>query len=260
MKRTPIPTWALCAVGLVLSLALAGTTVPLAQAASAGKVKVPGAVSACTAVPVKGRVGKGHRKVRVQIRRPGGRWSTAATTKASRSGRFHARFLAPTSTGSYVVRALAPRVRRHRRVVTPAVPLSVGPAGAGGPTAVECQVIRLVNQVRAQHGCKPVTPEPHLTLAARRHSADMAKHDKLDHTGFDGSSPSERISAAGYHWRAWGENIAYKQDTPAEVMHDWMNSPPHRANILTCIFTELGVGLAPDSNGYAYWTQDFGDR
>jgi uncharacterized protein YkwD len=46
--------------------------------------------------------------------------------------------------------------------------------------------------------------------------------------------------------------------TPAAVMAGWMDSDGHRANILNCDFEAIGVGLARDSNGTAYWTQVFG--
>jgi uncharacterized protein YkwD len=40
------------------------------------------------------------------------------------------------------------------------------------------------------------------------------------------------------------------------VMTAWMNSPGHRANILNCSYTKLGVGVA-DGTGGPWWTQDF---
>jgi uncharacterized protein YkwD len=53
------------------------------------------------------------------------------------------------------------------------------------------------------------------------------------------------------------ENIAEGQQTPAAVMTAWMNSAGHRANILDCSLTTLGVGVATGSGG-PWWTQDFG--
>ena len=66
-----------------------------------------------------------------------------------------------------------------------------------------------------------------------------------------------RISAQGYTWRSWGENIAYGQESPAEVVTTWMNSPAHRENILDCGFTQIGIGIATTSSGTIYWTQNF---
>ena len=63
----------------------------------------------------------------------------------------------------------------------------------------------------------------------------------------------------GISYRCMGENIAAGQRTPKEVVTDWMNSPGHRANILSPDFTKIGVGLVYNSNSvYGYfWTQIF---
>ncbi|WP_282204860.1 CAP domain-containing protein [Kitasatospora fiedleri] len=96
-----------------------------------------------------------------------------------------------------------------------------------------------------------------LATAALRHSEDMAARNFFDHTNPDGAGPQQRIDAVGYAWSGWGENIARGQKDAAAVMESWMNSPGHRANILNCKFTELGVGVHLGTGG-PWWTQDFG--
>ncbi|MCZ7439247.1 CAP domain-containing protein [Micromonospora sp. WMMC241] len=118
------------------------------------------------------------------------------------------------------------------------------------------QVVDIVNQERAKAGCKALTVNSKLTLAAQRHSQDQADHKKMSHDGSDGSDVGQRLDRVGYTWRAYGENVAWNQQSPAAVMDAWMNSEGHRANILNCSFTQIGVGVAR-SNG-PYWTQDFG--
>ncbi|ATO14512.1 serine protease [Micromonospora sp. WMMA2032] len=127
---------------------------------------------------------------------------------------------------------------------------------SGNLSAELQQVVTLVNQERAKAGCKALSVDSKLTLAAQRHSQDQADHKKMSHDGSDGSDVGARLDRAGYAWRAYGENVAWNQQSPAAVMDAWMNSPGHRANILNCSFTEIGVGVAR-SNG-PYWTQDFG--
>ncbi|MFC9622402.1 CAP domain-containing protein [Streptomyces sp. NPDC056930] len=117
------------------------------------------------------------------------------------------------------------------------------------------RLLKLVNSARSAVGCSPLTLNPKLTKAARKHSADMASHRNMSHTGSDGSDPGDRITHAGYDRSAYGENVAYGYTTPESVMTGWMNSPGHRRNILDCSFKEIGVGLAQPGN---YWTQDFG--
>ena len=130
-----------------------------------------------------------------------------------------------------------------------------GPTGKGAQYAA--QVLSITNSERAQHGCSALTINTKLARAAQGHSADMATRHFFDHTNPDGKGPGERIAAAGYPRAAWGENIAYGQQTPAAVMNSWMNSPGHRANILNCGFHAIGIGVAFRS-GVPYWTQDFG--
>ncbi len=130
------------------------------------------------------------------------------------------------------------------------------PAPAAPNGAAE-QVVALVNTERAKAGCGPVRSNGRLATAATKHSADMAARDYFDHTSPDGTDPGDRITAAGYRWSTYGENIARGQRTPASVMDSWMNSAGHRANILNCDYKELGVGIHNASGG-PWWTQAFG--
>ncbi|MFB7864835.1 CAP domain-containing protein [Streptomyces sp. NPDC056069] len=118
------------------------------------------------------------------------------------------------------------------------------------------EVVRLVNVERAAAGCKALAVDADLTQAAQDYSDSMAATGNFSHTGTDGSQPQDRIEAAGYTWSRSGENIAKGQADAAAVVDAWMHSPGHRANILNCGFTEIGVGVTTD--GGPWWTQDFG--
>ncbi|GAU69243.1 hypothetical protein SSP35_11_00620 [Streptomyces sp. NBRC 110611] len=133
----------------------------------------------------------------------------------------------------------------------------VPPASAEDHLAVAArQVVELVNGERAGHGCPPVRPDDALRQAAQRHADDMAARGFFAHTGPDGTGPGQRITAAGYSWSVYGENIAVAWPTPAAVMKAWMNSPGHRANILNCDLAEVGVGITFGTGG-PWWVQDF---
>ncbi|MEH0554298.1 sigma-70 family RNA polymerase sigma factor [Streptomyces sp. B21-101] len=123
----------------------------------------------------------------------------------------------------------------------------------------ESQVIALVNEERAAAGCGPLTADPLLHKSAQGHSDDMAARDFFDHTNPDGADPGARITATGYRWSTYGENIAKGQQTAQSVMTSWMNSPGHRANILNCDFKNIGVGIH-DGAGGPWWTQNFGAK
>ncbi|WP_240810273.1 CAP domain-containing protein [Actinomadura sp. WMMA1423] len=148
-----------------------------------------------------------------------------------------------------------------KRPTTPA-PRSTAPgggSGGGGGGTLAQQVVSLTNAERAKNGCGALTVDSRLQAAAQGHSNDMIARNFFDHTNPSGRNPGDRITAAGYRWSTYGENIAYGQRTAAAVMSAWMNSSGHRANILNCRFKNIGVGVALKS-GTPYWTQNFGTR
>ncbi|MGW4256016.1 CAP domain-containing protein, partial [Streptomyces californicus] len=162
-------------------------------------------------------------------------------------------------------RTAAPKPKKS--TPAPPAPTSAAPApkppkpepAPPAPSGMAEQVTALVNAERAKEGCGPVSVNGLLNTAAQRHSADMAANDYFDHTSQDGREPDDRITAAGYQWTTYGENIAKGQRTPAEVMQAWMDSPGHRANILNCSFKEIGMGKQESGDG-PVWTQVFGSR
>jgi uncharacterized protein YkwD len=85
----------------------------------------------------------------------------------------------------------------------------------------------------------------------------MAARNFFDHNNPDGKSPFDRMTAAGYRYRMAAENIAAGYATPQAVVDGWMNSPGHRANILNCGLTQIGVGYATGGSYRTYWTEDF---
>jgi uncharacterized protein YkwD len=120
-------------------------------------------------------------------------------------------------------------------------------------------VIELTNEERrkADKDLKPLKMNPQLMEAARKHAENMAAQDKLDHK-LDDKEPVDRTKAAGYKSKFVGENIAWNQKTPKEVMKAWMESEGHRENILLPQYTEIGVATAKNAKGERYWVQVFG--
>jgi uncharacterized protein YkwD len=118
-------------------------------------------------------------------------------------------------------------------------------------------VINFTNEERSKARVPPLTVDPRLTDAAERHADRMAKRDRLSHT-LDGRSVADRVRAAGYEYRTVGENIAWNQRTPAEVVDGWMTSRGHRQNLLSGDFTHIGVAVATNAKGEPYWVQVFG--
>jgi uncharacterized protein YkwD len=128
----------------------------------------------------------------------------------------------------------------------------------------------VLNSARARHKLRPLRLNRRLSRAARRHSRAMARGSFFSHTSLGGATFVDRIRGTGYlsgaHSWYIGENIAYgsgDRSSPSSIRRAWMNSPPHRANILNRSFREIGIGLAsgtPVGADGATYTTDFGHR
>lgn len=106
----------------------------------------------------------------------------------------------------------------------------------------EATIEDLINQARADNGLAALSPQSQLRAAARSHAADMACNHFTGHTGSDGSSVADRVEAQGYDWSWIGENYMITGSGPQAAFNWWMNSTPHRNNILGSSYTEFGVG------------------
>jgi hypothetical protein len=117
----------------------------------------------------------------------------------------------------------------------------------------ELEFIRLLNEERARHGLHPLREHPLLTLAARRHAYDLGinKVPRGDcgggrgHTGTDGTEPWHRVWQTGYPGRFEGEAVHCGAHDVAFPLQWLLNSPPHRAFLLSPVPVEVGVGAHP---------------
>ena len=116
------------------------------------------------------------------------------------------------------------------------------------------EVVRLVNSERAKEGLAALQMDSSLNSAAQVRAKEIVT--SFSHTRPNGSNCFTALSEAGIKYNGSGENIAYGQKTPAEVVNAWMNSAGHRANIMSSKFTKIGVGCH-NSNGTYYWSQFF---
>ncbi|MFB7831957.1 CAP domain-containing protein [Streptomyces sp. NPDC056056] len=194
--------------------------------------------------------------------------STKPTPKATKPTPSKAPSKAPTkaptkppaprkTTAAPTTKAPAPKPEPKPDPTTEApVETTAAPSTADRGEAAEAEVVRLVNVERAKVGCSPVTADARLAALAGAFSEDMAARGFFDHTDPDGATPWARAEKAGVSGLG-GENIARGQADAAAVMESWMNSDGHRANILNCDFTTLGVGVH-FADGGPWWTQDFG--
>ncbi len=123
------------------------------------------------------------------------------------------------------------------------------------------QVLRLLNDERIKVGALPLKLQVQLNQAAQKYTRHMLTHKHFSHTSKEGVTFDARIEDEGYRGILMGENIAQGPDTAAEVMAMWMDSTPHRENILKGDFTEVGIGVSCTYEGGVpdcYWVQNFG--
>ena len=135
--------------------------------------------------------------------------------------------------------------------------------------AIESAIFTMVNTERAKVGQPALTRLTTLNGVANAHSIDMAARSFFSHTNPDGKGPDARLTAAGITFSAWGENIRYvpyttesTQEIANQFMYGadtgWMNSPPHRAAILSPTYTQIGIGVYESSATKRYYgTQVF---
>lgn len=121
-------------------------------------------------------------------------------------------------------------------------------------------MVDLTNQQRREAGLDPLRVSGDLMEAAESYAQTMAETDCFGHHCGPVPDQVKRVEQAGYtEWSHLGENVAVGPTTAKEVVEGWMNSPPHRDNILEPDFTEIGVGRAT-ANGRTYWVQEFGTQ
>jgi uncharacterized protein YkwD len=117
-------------------------------------------------------------------------------------------------------------------------------ADRGNLDRSERKVIRIVNRIRAGHGLRRLKASRPLAAAATEHTGDMLRRDFLSHDSSDGTAMSDRVRryAGAKDWV--GESIAAipGRATARKAVRMWMNSPPHRAVLLSPSGRRIGVG------------------
>jgi hypothetical protein len=120
---------------------------------------------------------------------------------------------------------------------------------------VELQIVEMTNQVRREKNLNALRVNAILAKAARAYAERLARSGQFSHTA-DGGNPGKRAESAGYKPCAVAENIAMDRNSQGfdtgqlamQAVAGWMNSAPHRANILMPSATEIGVGVAKSSD------------
>lgn len=114
----------------------------------------------------------------------------------------------------------------------------------------------LINQYRKEKGLKPLKLNAELSNAAKNHSRDLAKWDRISHFGSDGSNPWDRVKRVGYNARLAAENVGTGQSSLEEVLKGWKESPGHNKNLLLADAEHMGIALVqdPKTEFKTFWT------
>jgi uncharacterized protein YkwD len=114
----------------------------------------------------------------------------------------------------------------------------------------------LINAYRKKKGLKPLTLNAELTAAAKSHSRDLAKWDRISHYGSDGSNPWDRVKRTGFKARLAAENVGTGQIDFQEVLRGWEQSPGHNKNLLLADASHMGIALVqdPKTEFKSFWT------
>jgi uncharacterized protein YkwD len=167
-----------------------------------------------------------------------------------------------------------------RSLVRFALTVAVTAAALLAPRASHAQLLQnellwKINDIRVANGLAALRPVDEMTTSATYLTGEMFRRGSASHYDSAGRDGGQRLTLLGYNFTSWGEIIgeSYANGDASylwgndEMINWWMNSPPHRANILNPSFTEFGLGVstgARDEGGqtvyHRYWCVIFGSR
>jgi uncharacterized protein YkwD len=155
--------------------------------------------------------------------------------------------LAEAQSAPQVQDAAPPANTPPSPVSTPVPPANAADAGSAGhyDEAFTAQVFSLVNRRRQSAGLQPLTLEPRLANSAAAYTKVLADNNWFSHTGPDGSTLVARDAAAGFPFTVQlGEVLAWGSSgwTAAEIVQAWIDSPAHREQLLSPVYTRAGAG------------------
>lgn len=117
------------------------------------------------------------------------------------------------------------------------------------------EVLAVLNDYRAARGLSPLTWNDRIAEASSAFAVELAARDTLTHTGLDGSSPGDRLRAAGFDASDWAENVGMGYRSAQEIVDAWAASPGHVAN-LRADMRYAGIGVDTAADGALYWVLD----
>jgi uncharacterized protein YkwD len=137
----------------------------------------------------------------------------------------------------------------------PAIAAPIAAARSADADSLRAEMLALHNAQRIAAGLPPLTPSAVLQAAAQAHAEDCAARGFGSHVGSNGSSSRQRIAGAGYAGAQTGENWAFARSAAIAFQmwfHQESPSGPHRRNIMSADFVEVGFGIAQMRGGFVF--------
>ena len=155
-----------------------------------------------------------------------------------------------------------------------AAPAAAVVARGGETRALESSLLAEINSVRKAYGLRPLRIVRSLSAAAHQHTLEMVTRGYFSHSSANGTSFAKRV--AGYYtpsgYRSWavGENLVWGAPDlgAAQALKLWLNSAPHRQNLLDPRWRDLGLSAVHSTSARGVYgnspativTADFGAR
>ena len=121
-----------------------------------------------------------------------------------------------------------------------------------GVNYAESQMIHLINSIRSSRGLQLLNPNPVLNGIARSRSQDMLNRNYFSHYTPEGKNIFNILVENGIMYAMGAENLSQASPpswgSPEAVINSWMNSGPHRANLLNPHYGQLGLGVVDSGN------------
>ena len=125
----------------------------------------------------------------------------------------------------------------------------------GNLNALDSQYIELLNYLndaRKKQGLGTLCYDQRLITTAQMHTQEMVQMQRMTHSTLDGSTMGDRAGYLGMKWSILGENVGMGMTTAEDIFSAWMNSPGHRANMLSPNYNSCGSFSIK-----TYWTMEF---
>lgn len=108
-------------------------------------------------------------------------------------------------------------------------------------------LLSVLNGDRLQYGLTPLAANQKLVVAATAKAKDILERGYFAHTSPSGTKPWDFIKAANFQFAFAGENLAINYSSAFDLQKDFMNSPAHRENLLSPLFSEVGIAVVSGS-------------